>query len=367
MKIVHVISVGINGGENIIQKYNNYIDVYKKFGIEYQLIILSPLDVNVGIVDNRSIVNIQVNPTTNKCLLKRVWLKAIPKLEQYLESIEYTHIILRIDFIDKVILNFTKKYQPILEYPMYPIETILEDKPLYHKLANRHNPIALKYSLFNITPIDNIYKNSYVFQNSLHDKHVKKEKFELHKTIKVLFMSSRYVAKHFNGYDRFLQGIENYLESKDKKYQFEFYVAGKDIEGFKSMLSNTISSQIKITYLGFQTIEQLNKVIPSLDIGVNDLAFHRNNVTISNTLKTIDFIGWRLPFVISTNDANLIEKQKFYLKVQEDESAINIYEVISFLESIDDSIKMKMDKVAKEISLEKRIEKFIQYLKNYKK
>lgn len=362
MHIVHIISVGINGGENIIQKYLNYAKIYKRLKVQYTLLILVPLDIQTDSFHDESIVFFKTYVASRKCLLKRLWMNALPKVEKVLDKIEYTDIIIRIDSIDKSLLDFIKQYKPILEYPTPPIEKTLVDKPIYQKLAQKYNHIALTCAPFNITPMEVGYVNSYILHNSLYDQHVQKKNFILSKNIKVLFMSSKYGYNEYNGYDRFLEGIDLYLKSPEPQYSFEFLIAGHDVNGFKSMLSTNILKQVKMNFLGFQTISELNQIIESVDLGINDLAAHRKGLDKANALKTIDFIAWNLPFIISHKDVNISAEQGYCYKIEESDFPVDIEAIIVFLKSIDEVSIAQMQEQKKKISLQNRIQKFIKFL-----
>ena len=174
-------------------------------------------------------------------------------------------------------------------------------------------------------------------------------------------MSSKYAKDEYNGYDRFLSGMREYLQT-DHEYNFTFFIAGDDKEGFESMLDSHLKKNIEIQYLGFQTIAELNQLIPNIDVGINDLAFHRKGLQEANTLKTIDFLAWRVPFLISHKDVNIKSEDSYYLKVPEDESAIKIQDMIKFLNQINNNDIVQMEKRALEITLEERIKEFIKFL-----
>lgn len=295
--------------------------------------------------------------------MKRVWIKAIPKLKELLNQIQYNYLILRIDFIDKNILRIIKLYQPILEYPTPPIETTLKNKPFYHKLAIKYNKEALEYSKFNLTTLDIGYPNAFIFPNSLNDQHTKKINYKINNEIKILLMSSKYGPFEYNGYDRFLKGLEKFILF-NSKYKISLIVAGKDINGFKDMINDTLRDNISIEYLGFKNISHFKNIIDNIDLGINDLAAHRIGLNEANALKTIDFIGWNLPFILSHKDINLKKNQKFYMKVDQSDEPINIENIIKFLKKINHDIIDQMKYQQKEISLENRIKGFIMYLEN---
>lgn len=361
MKIIHIISVGKNGGENIYQKYLNYYNSYKKLSVDYELIVIAPESVNETCFNAENTTVLKIYTSQEKCILKRIWINALPKLENLLNSNTYDFLILRMDFIDNGLFKFIQKYQPILEYPTPPIEKTMQDRHFYHLLANKYNPYALKASKLNMTVIDVGYENSYIFHNSLHDQHRKKTKFLISDTINILLMSSKYGANEYNGYDRLLSGLEKYIK-KNKAFNFVLYVAGKDVDGFKSMLNPFLEKNLTIHYLGFQTIPQLNEIVYKIDIGINDLAFHRRSLNVANTLKTLDFLGWNIPFMLSHSDVNIDKKHNYFMEVPQNEEPIDIDAMISFLRNINQDTIEQMKLQAENISLEKRAASFVDFL-----
>jgi len=316
MKITQVISIGINGGENIIQKYLHIRDSYLSLGVDYRLIIISPLEINYNFKNLKNIYLLKKETINHKCLLVRLWLKSLKQLNSLIKKLNPDYIILRIDSVNQSIYKFIKKHNNIiLDYPNAPIEKTLQHKTFYQKLAFKYNHKILSLSTLNFVTIANTYyPNRYLFPNSLNfKKYLAKNSFDknkISKELNILLMSSKYGEYEVNGYDRLFYGIQKYLKN-NINYKFNIYLAGKDMISAKKFFSKFKNTNVNILYLDFSPINELNQYIDKIDLGVNDIGCHRENIYFNSTLKTVDFIGWNLPFLVSHNDTNISKEDKY--------------------------------------------------------
>lgn len=363
MKLLHIIFIGINGGDNILQKYTNYYLAFRKLGIDYRLLVIAPK--GGSYFSKEKYIEIHaLKYLKEKYLLRRLWFNSEKLIINKINNFNPTFTILRIDQVNSTLNRMVNNFKLILDYPNAPIEKSLSQKPFYHKLAIKYNKQIQEQSLLNIVTVKKTeYKNSFILPNSLiNEKYDKKIDFKIiNSSISILFLSSKYGNYEYNGYDRFLSGLSNFLKL-DNSFSFELYFAGGDKRDIFKLINRYNLENLKINYLGFKSIEELNNLIPDINLGINDIGYHRQNIKFNSTLKTVDFLGWNLPFIISHWDINLNIEDQFYLKIDENEDPINIYSVISFLKSFD-SIKIKQMKLkSKEISLEKRLKSLLYFL-----
>ncbi len=376
MKLIHIVYIGVNGGTNIYQKYMNYYKVFKKNeNINYHLIFISPLGFN-NFEDIENIYFLRGTFLNQKFSAMRVWENIYDELLKRVSQLNPDHIILRMDFVSKKIFNFIKKFKPILEYPTPPIEETTIEKPLYYKLSNRYNLEAMKSVSFSILSYDNGYyegkiDNIYVMNNSIFINNYKKRDFKKYDEthISFLLMSSKYGKYEYSGYDRLLLGLENYLK-ESKKTLFELYVGGTNIEGFKEILEyydlKLVKEYVKINYLGFIPIIEINKYINKIDLGINDLAVHRKQGGKVNTLKTLDFMAWGLPFVLAHEDHGIDGKDNIkeaYLMESFNDRPLNIENIIKFLKKQNRTNIESLHFEARKISLDKKLEELVEYIK----
>lgn len=363
MKLLHIIFIGINGGNNILQKYTNYYLTFRKLGIDYRLLVIAPI--GSSYFSKEKYIEIHTfKYLKEKYLLRRLWFNSEKLIIKKINTFNPTFTILRIDQVNSTINRLVKKFKLILDYPNAPIEKSLYQKPFYHKLAIKYNKQILEQSLLNIVTVkETEYKNSFVLPNSLiNEQYYKKMDFKIiGSSISILFLSSKYGSYEYNGYDRFLSGLSNFMKV-DNNFTFKLYFAGGDKSDILKLINQYNLENLEINYLGFKSIEELNNLIPNINLGINDIGYHRQNIKFNSTLKTVDFLGWNLPFIISHLDINLNIKDQFYLKIDENENDINMDKVISFLKSFD-QVKIKQMKLkSEEISLEKRLKSLLYYL-----
>jgi len=368
LKIIQIISIGYNGGKAIIQKYLNFQEAFLENGIEHHLIILMPHEMNYTFPQNKNIHIVKSHITRKKYLLHRMWVKEIKRISILIKKIEHDYIFIRLDSINKSIYKFIKsnKSKMILDYPTAPIEEYLIHKPYYQKLAIKYNKKAIEHSLFNIVTIPKTaYKKSYLLPNSLLTKRfIKKTSFikpSLKQETNILLMSSNYGEYEINGYDRIMESLKKFILTKTN-HLFKIYVAGNISENAKEFFNKYCSISIQVKFLGFQTIESFNKIINEIDIGVNTIGYHRNKIFTNSTLKTVDFIGWNLPFIISHEDSNLKGDESFIFKIPPNDNLINIQDILTFLEEFNQDNINEINSKSNEINLTNRIQYLIEYL-----
>jgi hypothetical protein len=274
----------------------------------------------------------------------------------------------------------TGKYKTILEYPFLPLSLNLIDKPFYRKLAQMYEESLIENSVGIIATLS-IFKEHplyqkkpiFLFPNSLLPNIYKPKLFKKFdgSVLNVLFMSSKYDIYHYNGYDRFLGGLNSFLSKNEKiRLKFNLFFAGKGSkEGIEKIISfynlkNLKSPRVGFIHLGFKSIEELNGIIDDIHLGVNDLAVHRKGSVYNTTLKTVDFIGWELPFILAYEDENLPEKASFFYKFEPSDEPIDIGQVVKFVRNISEDAINEERACGKNILLSNRIKGLVEFLKN---
>lgn len=385
-KFLHVVPVAIKGGSSIMQKYLDYKKVFEKLNVEYVLVIITPKFFHSKFIEtienDPKIYIIESKYVNQKCIFKRTMINALKPLDEIILKEKPTNIIIRLGMLDSAYLQFIKKYNPIVEQASAPLEINFISAPLYEALAKKHMDNVFKNTKLMIGCLryfNEFYpKNKdklYIMHNSVNIPKYKKRRFT-HKNRKnsynILLMSAIYSKYSYSGYDRLLKGLQSYLKDKRVNKKINFYVLGNDIKGFKELLNkNKIfldKSRIKFHYLGFKTIKELNSIVKKMDIGINDLAGHRQKIKSVNAIKTLDFLGWNLPFIIAGDDENLIGyKESFYKKFPLGDKAIDFQDVLDFMNKIKKRDFLDMEVCKVESSLEKRLSQLlIEIEKRYK-
>lgn len=348
MKILHLVYMGKNGGSNIAQKYLSYLKGYNQFeDFEYNLVLINPLPYNTELIEKlkeikKNLYIVQAKVMQEKCLLLRLILKTRSNVLSLINDAEPDVIFYRADMVSSFSMFLANRYPFIVEYPFIPLNDYLHSRPLYLRLAKKYNQKIVEKSEYVIATLNVFAKDVDIKEKLiLLPNTADIEKYDpidsfttLDNGINVLLLASEYTLEHFNGYDRFLKGLDSYI-GNGGKMKFTLYVAGTQSQDVLKMVDelvlNYVKEYVNIVILGFKTIEELNKVVPTMHLGINDLAMHRKGILENTSLKTIDFLCWKLPFIIGYNDENLPEKENFFYKVDSDETGIDIDEVVQFV------------------------------------
>lgn len=86
-------------------------------------------------------------------------------------------------------------------------------------------------------------------------------------------------------------------------------------------------------YHGEKSGEELDRLYNICDIGIESLGTFRQHVAISSSLKSREYGAKGLPFVMA-GQSDVFEGKEFVLKVPEDESVINVLEVVRFYDKL---------------------------------
>ena len=375
--LLHIIPVAIKGGPSIIEKYLGYKRSFEKMNINYKLVIIIPKGFHqnyIKTIQNDDYIHIIESKFVNtKCIFKRTMMNSLKPLDHIISQTKPTKIILRVGMLDNSYMKFIKKYKPIIEQASAPLEINFINAPLYEGLAKKYMPEIFQYTKLMTACLD-YFKEFYsdekekihIIYNSVDIPKYKIKRYTANKkdSYNILLMSNIYSKYSYCGYDRLLKGLKKYLLQNKNAKKINFYVLGSDIEGFKELLKyhkiHLSKKIVKFNFLGFKTIHQLNNIIDKIDIGINDLAAHRQGIKSVSALKTNDFLGWHLPFIISGTDENIRKyKEGFYKEFKIGEEDIDFKEVLNFMDNIRNKDYLTIMKCKKNASLETSLRKFM--------
>ncbi|UTC65433.1 glycosyltransferase [Treponema sp. OMZ 788] len=134
----------------------------------------------------------------------------------------------------------------------------------------------------------------------------------------------------WHGYDRLIEGLNNYYECKPSRKVFiNFVGAGPELETYKKKVINyNLSSYI--VFHGLLSGQKLNMVFDRSNMAVCSLGCHRIGIYKGSFLKSREYMARGLPMISSTKIDVLDAGFPYIYYVPEDESAININSLINF-------------------------------------
>ena len=153
-----------------------------------------------------------------------------------------------------------------------------------------------------------------------------------------------------HGYDRLIAGLAEYYKSPGKKYNVIFHLVG-DGDVVPKLKQMVIDNQMDdhVIFYGFKSGLELDALYDRADIGVDVLGGHRKGDVWFGTLKSREYLSKGLPFITEYELPKELEPvKKFIYKVSNDESAVNIEDVIKFYNSYEkDNVVKEMRGFAK--------------------
>jgi len=145
----------------------------------------------------------------------------------------------------------------------------------------------------------------------------------------LIFVSTTFYT--WKGLDRLLAGLVSYKGSRP----IHLLVIGDIyLEKEMKLLCRFPTNSVSISCPGKQYGEELEKSFRSAHLAVSSLALHRKKLNEACPLKTREYIARGIPFVFGYNDIDLDPVPEFALKIKEDDSPIDIEEVLSFAEKM---------------------------------
>lgn len=135
----------------------------------------------------------------------------------------------------------------------------------------------------------------------------------------------------WHGYDRLLEGMGQYYQTGGKRKIFFHIVGDGPAKGEYEGIVEKYQLQDYCIFEGIKIGNELDEIYDKCDIGIESLAFFRIGVFLSSSLKSREYGAKGIPFIMGSK-SDVFDDQDFVLKVPEDESAINIQDIISFYE-----------------------------------
>ena len=151
---------------------------------------------------------------------------------------------------------------------------------------------------------------------------------------------------YWHGYDRLINGLLNYYKNSCAEKKVFVHICGKPSDDSLETIMKIVKEnnlEDYAIYHGYLTGDDLNAMYDKCDVAIGSLGLHRQKIIVDTTLKLPEYTARAIPFIYCANSNNVNADGKYYLKVKEDETHIDILEIINFFESLDrDNIQKEM-------------------------
>jgi glycosyltransferase involved in cell wall biosynthesis len=146
----------------------------------------------------------------------------------------------------------------------------------------------------------------------------------------------------YHGYDRLIEGLNKYYKSDNEKKVYLHFVGGGTIcEKYKELAKKYNLNEYCFFY-NFLNGEALDDVYNKCDIGICSLGAHRKDLYLSSELKSREYLARGLPIVTSAKIDIIPPGFRYCLKISEDETPVNISEIIDFYDNVFSTVGDKM-------------------------
>lgn len=313
------------------KKINGQINAFKELGVQMEYIYVD----ECKIIKNGIDTNINTNKYKSSLANTNVFFNSIIKFN-IIEPENYDFVYIRFTIASYYLANLIEYFykhnvKVFLEIPTYPYKNEmngLKDKVLsiiddlvWIKIRKYVYRVVLTNNLDGIKNIESINIFNGIDVNSLK---VKQETLELKKSINLIAVAQ---INRWHGYDRLIKGLYDYYQN-DVKEQVEIFIVGDGAEKNNLInLTKNLMLEDKVHFMGLKYGDELNEIYSKMDIGVSSLALFRAGGG-HDPIKSKEYIGKGLPVLLAYNDRALDEKLPFIFKSKEDESNINIQELL---------------------------------------
>lgn len=140
---------------------------------------------------------------------------------------------------------------------------------------------------------------------------------------------------YWHGYERLIDGLAAYYrEGGERDFIVHMVGGGQEAEKYKEAV-NRCSLGDRFIFHGPLFGDDLNRVFDMADIAVDSLGWYKKKVQSGSPIKTAEYLARGLPVILGF-DLTYINKlqNEYYLKVPNNESAVNMEEVADFYDSI---------------------------------
>lgn len=336
MKVLFLTHLYLEESNGITKKIESQVEALRQNGLEVHFCYFSlEQGIRFWSINDNHIDRIGTKKDIIfKTLAGTYYNKIISYIKQ--EKIDYLYIRYRLNgspffnrFLNKVHRNNTKI---LMEIPTYPYDgensqtQFIKRLPVYlekHARANFHKYIEriITFSddkeIFGI-PTIRISNAIDIKRITLRDKKPNNSHLNMTGVANLNF---------WHGYDRLIAGLSEYYKTPKEKEVYFNIVGNGLIKEELEELAHKKGVNKYVRFHGPKQNAELDKIFLDTDICIGCLACHRKNIKEVKSLKNVEYAARGIPFVYSENN-NDFDKQPYVIKVPQDETPIDILNII---------------------------------------
>lgn len=255
--------------------------------------------------------------------------------QKYIEESEPNDLFVRFAYSDFSMCRLLKKARKIVdkiivEIPTYPYR--------YQGTFFRSKKVWLMHVIDRITFMSmSKYVDKYLvvgepvkklggvetinIPNGLVNVDYRKKTWKNHEPIHIMCLASMYV---YQGYDRLLLGLDNYIKEGGKTLFFIHIVGdGPELEKYKEIVKEKkIDKYVK--FYGMISGDDLDSVFDMCDMACSALAPHRRQIIYGSLLKVKEYMLRGVPFVYAYEEINVPPDMQYTCRIASEDTPIDM-------------------------------------------
>lgn len=268
------------------------------------------------------------------------------------------------------LLKYVHKYSKVIyELPTYPFDKVKNIKKVILQKVEMivFNLLIKKY--IDIIPIIKqkdvkIDKKMIEIFNGVDvDKY--SNKVDMNRNINIRQINFIGIAhvNYWHGYDRFIKSMKEYSGNKIIK----FTIISNETEEIKKLknLVKKLDLENAVEFINHMEIENIIEQLNLYNIGVGGISYHRRGAVLDTSIKNKEYCLFGLPFIIECEDKAFKKDFNYLYKVEENESLINISDIIDWYFNVynENTVKDMQKYAADNLTFDVQIKKIINKLK----
>lgn len=270
-------------------------------------------------------------------------------------------------FLLSLVKKLTDKgVKTVIEIPTYPYDKEYKNVSLPRRLQLLVDKLYRKDLAKNIFRIVTFSNDKLIFgaktiniSNGIDFDEIK-IKEPINDDSKIIHLLSVAEIHSWHGFDRLLHGLAQYYETKQEievRYDIVGYGDKIEIDKLKNyVIENNLTKYV--TFHGPLYGENLDKIFNQASLGIASLGRHRSGITNIKTLKNREYAARGIPFVYSEIDDDF-EHQPYIMKINADESPININDIITFYKNVKTISPLEIRNSISNLSWNNQMEKVV--------
>lgn len=268
----------------------------------------------------------------------------------------YDVCYIRYPYASFALLKTVRKFKAyginnILEIPSYPIPhplkkgikslpnrlLFIEEKLCVNRMKKYINQVySIGEPAQTIFGIKNVSIPNGINVSDFRPKNCIKNDEQIH----ILFCGSMF---DYQGVDRLIRGIYDYNKTKKNKTIIAEIVGDGPKLSEWMALTSSLNLHDCVRFHGYLSGKELEDIVDQCDIACSLLAAHRKDIRYASPLKTKEYMARGIPFIYSYHEIGMDNNVPFAIRIQSDETPIDISAIVIFCETYADKQQEMVD------------------------